>query len=236
MTHSFPWSGAATGTLELAFPSGYPTGQPVDVRVAAERAGLLIGSGALHDTLQSGCSSFGLVVSDGSSGDDDGGAAIDLAPPPPDLAIGICAAANSDGKVCAPTDNPCRRPGVCAGGHCGPITEVDDGAPVPGGQYIDRCCSGNPVKLNSDDNCGACGLRCLNGFHCINPGATDGRMWWCGCNNNPDCWSNCCGTGSNPGTAAKVCAPSSCAAAAVCQGCPLHSTCEMADPHYYCHY
>jgi hypothetical protein len=234
---TFGWGGAASGTLELTFPSGYPAGQAIDVRVDAQSAGRLLGSGSVHEVLQAGCTAFGLAVSDGGDGglgSDDGAAAIDQASPP-DL-LDVCTVAGSDGIVCAPTDNPCLKPGVCAAGHCGPVSPLDDGTAVPGGQYLDRCCHGNPIKLNSDDHCGGCGLRCLNGFHCSNSGASDSRMWWCGCNANTDCWSNCCGTGSNPGTAGKVCAPSSCAIPAVCEGCPPHSTCEMAEPHYYCHY
>jgi hypothetical protein len=233
--HDFTWSGAASGTLELQFPSGYHAGQRLDVRIVAEHAGRVVGAGELHDVLQSGCSALGLIVFEtggvGGTGDDGGGAA------PPDLADGgPCAAPGSNGVVCAPTSNPCQHAGTCVGGHCGPITQVDDGTPVPGGQYIDRCCGGTAVKLNSDENCGGCGILCRNGYHCNATGATDARMWWCGCTNNSDCWSNCCGTGSSPNTAAKECSPSTCDANAVCQGCPIHSTCEMVSPHYYCHY
>jgi hypothetical protein len=123
---------------------------------------------------------------------------------------------------------------VDAGGD--PCAHLDDGTAVPGGQYLDRCCRGASVRLNLDNNCGGCGIQCRNGFHCVNTGATDARMWWCACAGAGDCWSNCCGTGNDPNTAAKVCSPSSCGSTAVCQGCPLGSTCEMTDPHYYCHY
>jgi hypothetical protein len=233
MTQTFAWHGGGNGTLELRFPSGYPAGARVDVTVVAQKSGAAVGSGSAVATLPEGCAAFELRVAPAGSGDGgsgDGGTSADGSAGDP------CAQPNSDGVVCAPTSDPCRRPGVCAAGHCGPLGQVDDGSAVPGGQYLDRCCGGKAVRLNGDDNCGGCGIQCHNGFHCLNNGATDGRMWWCGCSTNADCWSNCCGTGNNPNTAAKACAPSTCGATALCQGCPLGSTCEMTDPHYYCHY
>jgi hypothetical protein len=229
MTQPFPWPGGASGTLELRFPSGYPAGGHVEVQVLARKSGQIVGTGSAVATLPPGCATFDVRV---AASVDDGGAVSDGGAGGGDP----CAQPGSDGVVCAPTSDPCRRPGVCASGHCGPIGQVDDGSAVPGGQYLDRCCSGRAVRLNAADNCGGCGIQCRNGFQCINTGATDGRMWWCGCGTAADCWSNCCGTGNNPNTAAKVCAPSTCGATALCQGCPLGSTCEMTDPHYYCHY
>lgn len=243
MQRTFAWSGGDAATLELQFPSGYPAGAGVDVQVSALRRGVPVGVGEDHEVLRPGCSTLRVVVAggvggggaidDGGASDDDGGAAApDLAAPGGDP----CAATGSDGVVCAPANGPCQRAGVCQGGRCGPVTQLPDGTAVPGGQYIDRCCAGQAVKLDSDDNCGGCGIHCMHGFHCNDTGATNERMWWCGCNNNSDCWSNCCGTGSTPNTAAKACSPSSCGTVALCQGCPLHETCEMSDPHYYCHY
>jgi len=228
MERTYAWHGEPAGTLELLFPSGYPVGQRIDVQVVARSGDRPLGRGQLSEPLQPDCSAFRLVVSDTAA--PDGGSTPDAGASDP------CTAAGSDGVVCAPTSNRCQRAGTCVTGHCGPITQVDDGTQVSGGQYIDRCCGGQAVKLNGDENCGGCGIRCQNGYHCISPGATDPRMFWCGCNTNADCWSNCCGTGNVPNSAAKACAPSTCGDTALCQGCPPHSTCEMTDPHYYCHY
>jgi len=232
MSQSFAWPGGSSGTLELRFPAGYPAGARVDVQVQAQKGGSVVGSGSAVTTLPESCAAFDLRVAPASN--DDGGSGgngeVDGGGDP-------CAAPNSDGIECAHSADPCQRSGTCSAGKCSPIGQVDDGQPVvSGGAYLDRCCGGHAVKLNSDDNCGGCGIQCHNGFHCINSGATNDRMWWCGCSTNADCWSNCCGTGNTPNSAAKVCSPSTCGATALCQGCPLGSSCEMTDPHYYCHY
>jgi hypothetical protein len=235
MTQSFTWDGSgAAGTLELRFPSGYPIGAHVDVQVVARHGSQPVGNGSAVATLAAGCSTFELRVtpaggSDGSDGGDGGGSGDGGGDP--------CAQPNSDGVECAHTDEPCRRSAVCSGGRCGPIGQISDGhVAYDGSDYLDRCCLGHAVRLNSDDNCGGCGIQCRNGFHCTNSGATNGQMWWCGCSTNADCWSNCCATGNNPNTAAKACAPSTCGATALCTGCPFGSSCVMTDPHYYCHY
>src|SRR5262249_34045412 len=123
MTQPFSWHGGASGTLELRFPSGYPSGARVDVQIAARRGGAPLAPRTATATLAPGCSTFDLRVAPGGSGDggtggngngdggsnDDGGAGADAGPPP-----NPCVQPNSDGVECAHTDDPCLRSGVCA--------------------------------------------------------------------------------------------------------------------------
>jgi hypothetical protein len=195
----------------------------------------------------------------------DGGAPVeDLATPAYDLA-GACAG-KSDGTVCAPTSNPCQQAGHCVGGACQPISNVADGtscgkasdachiAPTCKGgacqpqgtqpegynydsaDYLARCCGGAPVKINTTQNCGACGIACRNGNGCVSDG--NNMQWWCACRNvNTDCWSNCCATGIVMGTQSPVCSPSTCGSNAQCTSCPGGSHCDTQNaPHYWCHY
>src|SRR5262245_25243217 len=139
-------------------------------------------------------------------------AAIDAAPQGP------CAAPGSDGTVCAPTTNPCLRPGLCQSGVCGAITNAPDGtvcATAPDACHTDgrcqagacgaigvrpdgynyasgdlnRCCGGVPVQTNTSQHCGVCGIHC-GANACINVGGA----WQCACTASADCWSNCCST------------------------------------------
>jgi hypothetical protein len=99
----------------------------------------------------------------------------------------------ADGTECAPTTNPCKEPGRCDAGVCGPITDKPSGTVCSpkvdachtdglcnatgtcgaqgvrpdgyrwGGNFVDRCCGGRPVQVNTASNCGACGINCNGG-------------------------------------------------------------------------
>jgi hypothetical protein len=68
--------GAATGTVEIDFPNGYPSG-PIGILLTARKAGAVVGTGMLNEPLSPGCSALSVVVS--ASGGSDGGKTQDLA-------------------------------------------------------------------------------------------------------------------------------------------------------------
>jgi hypothetical protein len=175
----------------------------------------------------------------------------------PDLLSGPCIGV-ADGTVCAPTTNACKNAGKCAGGVCGSITNkasgtvcapksnachtdgTCDGKGTCGAQGVradgysydgvalDRCCGGNPVKVNTAQNCGACGINC-NGASCL---LTRGE-YYCGCSSNAQCWSKCCSIAY--GTP-YMCAAGNCATNQPIP-CPGNAT-NTDNPNgpYYCHY
>jgi hypothetical protein len=130
------------------------------------------------------------LVSDGGLAAPGDGGSLSL----PDF--GACAG-QTDGVVCAPSNDPCKQPGRCRGGVCQPIGNADDGtacgiaadgchtAPAcqggvcqpgiarPDGYNYDtsdslaQCCGGAPVKINSVQNCGVCGNTCGAGSGCV---------------------------------------------------------------------
>ncbi len=175
----------------------------------------------------------------------------------PDLLSGPCIGV-ADGTICAPTTSICKNPGRCSGGVCGAVTDKPagtvcaprsnachtdgtcDGNGTCGAQgvrpngysydgvYLDRCCGGNPVKIDTAQNCGACGIDC-NGAACLN---TRGE-YYCGCSSNAQCWSKCCSTFY--GTP-YMCAAGNCATNQPIP-CPGNAT-NSDNPNgpYYCHY
>jgi hypothetical protein len=143
----------------------------------------------------------------------------------------VCGAITNkpSGTVCDPKADACHTDGTCdAAGTCGAQGVQPDGYNYDA-TYVDRCCGGVPLQINSATNCGACGIACRNGNTCI---AVSGE-YQCTCTASTDCWSNCCST-SVP--TQLVCVPSSCGSSPVCISCPGNATCTTASPHYYCHY
>ncbi len=175
----------------------------------------------------------------------------------PDLLSGPCIGI-ADGTVCAPTTSSCKNPGRCTGGVCGAITDKPAGtvcAPKSNachtdgtcdgrgncgpqgvhpdgysydGVYLDRCCGGNPTRIDTAQNCGACGLNC-NGASCLN---TRGE-YYCGCSSNAQCWSKCCSTYYGQPW---MCAAGNCATnqPIPCPGNAINS--NNPNGPYYCHY
>jgi hypothetical protein len=60
--------GQASGTVEIDFPNGYPTGQKVNVGVTATHAGAPVGSGSADSTLSDGCEAVSVSVKGGGGG------------------------------------------------------------------------------------------------------------------------------------------------------------------------
>ncbi len=61
--------GEATGTLEVDFPSGYPTGSTLTVSVSAKLAGVVIADGSNSVKLGGGCSNLALIITASGGGD-----------------------------------------------------------------------------------------------------------------------------------------------------------------------
>jgi hypothetical protein len=62
-------AGQTTGTVEIDFPGGYPSGQLVHVALIATRAGAPVGLGVADRMLSDGCESIAVSVIGGTGGD-----------------------------------------------------------------------------------------------------------------------------------------------------------------------
>jgi hypothetical protein len=167
------------------------------------------------------------------------------------------------GAVCAQTTNPCQTAGKCNAGKCGAITNKSAGTSCPdltchtglvcdgngncaggvrrpdGYNYDSsnpwlRCCGGNAINTQTDkNNCGGCGVPCLNGHTCI----TSHGQAYCSCTSSTtsDCWSGCCST--YYGTP-YVCAAGNCQTNTCLSSCPggAHVGSTSSAPVCYCHY
>jgi len=76
---------------------------------------------------------------------------------------GDAADAPADGRMDASDGNPC--------------SGRADGVAVAGAANT-RCCDGVPVKINSPEHCGSCGIKCPAGQACGNPAP---GKWGCRC-------------------------------------------------------
>jgi hypothetical protein len=139
-------------------------------------------------------------------------------------------ACGPDGTICAPTSDPCQLPGRCLHGLCTPITDAPDGTAYDPAQPLARCCQGKPSRIDSPDNCGACGISC-NGHDCLN---VHGGHYYCGCWVHADCWSGCCSAAYG---APWVCAAQSCETGQplACPGNAINTDGHPDGPSY-CHY
>lgn len=59
-----------------------------------------------------------------------------------------------------------------------------DGFAYAPGDEVARCCGGQPVDVNTAQNCGSCGIACGNGSTCSNPVA---GQWGCTCTTDEAC-------------------------------------------------
>jgi len=243
---------ARAGMLDIYVVASDAGGSPI----ASAETSVALGTGAaLHVTLTLSSQMSTPDAGDDLGDADDLATASDLAAP--DLLSGPCIGV-ADGTICAPTTSICKSPGRCSGGVCGEVTNKPagtvcapksnachtdgtcDGKGACGpqgvrpdgygydGTALDRCCGGNPVRVDSAQNCGACGINC-NGASCL---LTRGE-YYCGCSSNAQCWSKCCSTFY--GTP-YMCAAGNCATNQPIP-CPGHAT-NTDNPNgpFYCHY
>lgn len=159
-------------------------------------------------------------------------AAEEEAGPPPGPCDG-----KPDGTPC-PGAVPCHA-FACKQGACADKGLLPDGTQYDPSNDFARCCGGSAVHTDKDDqNCGVCGIHCVNGQHCKqqNP-AVDPRAVFCtGCVPNGPCAGGlCCVTSVN--AAEGVCAPTDCAGHCVDSKCPsMHCMPEATAINDYCYY
>ena len=65
--------GTTHGTVEITFPSGYPSGQVVTVRVDAQKGGVTLASASISATLSDSCAALAVDFTGGDAGVTDGG-------------------------------------------------------------------------------------------------------------------------------------------------------------------
>jgi len=126
-----------------------------------------------------------------------------------------------DGVECGPAPNECWLPGRCQAGVCNPPTKRPDGFNWDGSDPWRRCCNGEPLRMDTNENCGVCGISCdpTDGQSCkLNP--VNVRYYCEGCNASVNCWSGCCSTSFG---LPYRCAASDCEGN--CIACPGTSTC-----------
>lgn len=86
-----------------------------------------------------------------------------------------------------PEPTPTEDAGADAGADAGdsnPCAGRPDGFAFKPGAPAERCCGGQPSRIDARNNCGSCGIVCPVGFACGNPVA---GQWGCTCNSNLDC-------------------------------------------------
>lgn len=108
--------------------------------------------------------------------------------------MGVCVSSSiPDGVECADAPNSCWEPGFCQGGVCGQPEARPDGYNWDPLDTWKRCCGGDPLRMDTNANCGVCGITCdvADGQTCaLNP--VNGKYYCEGCNASAACWSGCC--------------------------------------------
>lgn len=126
-----------------------------------------------------------------------------------------------DGVECEAAPNACWEPGRCQGGTCASPKPLADGYNWDPADTWRRCCGGQPLRMDTNTNCGVCGIQCnaADGQSCkANP--VNGLYYCEGCNASAACWSGCCSTSFGQ---PYRCAASDCDGN--CIACPGTSTC-----------
>jgi hypothetical protein len=197
-------------------------------------------------TLMLGCSSFDTVPVPDASAEDVMAPQNDVTVLPLDATIpgdgavdadlldgdGTCAMW-PDGTACKSAPDACHTDGVCKGGVCeAPGTHVN-GYNWKSGDDTALCCSGQPVHVTSNTNCGVCGIACNtgNGESCS---ALGGHYFCRNCISSNGCWSHCCSESFSPPS----CAASDCVGDCSSTYCPAGTHCVSGFPNSsdYCAY
>ena len=110
-----------------------------------------------------------------------------------------------------------------------------DGFPYGPGTLA-RCCGEQPVRLNTVDNCGICGMKCQAGRACVQLSNAPGR-WACTCaNSNAECMG--LGYGNNATCYENICqcrcgsmgtCAGQCKGGTICNDVPFHNFCAHPD-------
>ena len=131
-----------------------------------------------------------------------------------------------DGVDCDDGPNACWKPGQCQGGVCGQATAHPDGHNWKPGDALARCCGGEPRTVNTNDDCGVCGIKCdtSDGQSCKR-NTVNNRYYCEGCHASAKCWSGCC---SQSYGEPYRCAASDCSSGA-CTACPSGAACIKSE-------
>ncbi|HQK18043.1 MAG TPA: hypothetical protein PLJ27_11330 [Polyangiaceae bacterium] len=131
-----------------------------------------------------------------------------------------------DGVECEQAPNACWKPGVCESGQCTFPVAFPDGYNWKPGDNLARCCKGEPRMVNTNDDCGVCGIKCdtSDGQSCKRNPANN-RYYCEGCQASAKCWSGCCSESFMP---IRRCAASDCSTGA-CVGCPQGTSCVTSS-------
>jgi Right handed beta helix region len=121
-------SQAATGTLEIDFPDGYPSGQSIEVTVTAKQGGTLVGTGMNGTTLRNACATLGIQI----GAPEDLSVPLDLASPDlRDASVAILdAAVDMADAGCGHLKETCCAGNACLIGNCYGICDYADLAPL----------------------------------------------------------------------------------------------------------
>jgi hypothetical protein len=222
--------GAATGTLELDFPHGYPAQQTLRVTIEALSGRVSIGSGSGSAYLSGNCatlpitvqalsvSDMAVVATDDLQATPDLSPLFDLARTAYDLTLPVFDLA---GQSCGTVGAACCTGGVCNGSRCtNSVCMSDCGGPDQPCCQMSYCSSGficiNGTctlcgELNypccANNGCGNIANCCDNGM-CI----TDGKL----CSNGSLCVNGACGSCGKAGAA--CCAGTCTAQQTTCSG------------------
>ena len=148
--------GQTSGTVEVDFPSGYPSGQKVNVAVTATHAGSPVGSGSSDSTLSAGCEAVSVSVTGGGGGMGGGTGAGGGG----GAGTGGMGAGGSDGGVgTGGTD------GGAAGGKDGGAGVGGSGGSMTDGGTIEAGADGG-CPAGSNTMCGGCYVTLSDRNHC----------------------------------------------------------------------
>lgn len=130
----------------------------------------------------------------------------------------------ADGTVCDAAPNACWKAGTCENGVCGTATVRADGYNWDASDTWKRCCGGEAVRMDTNANCGVCGIQCdtSDGQSCkLN--SANGKYYCEDCHASARCWSGCCSTSYGQ---PYRCAASDCSGN--CITCPSGSSCVQS--------
>lgn len=121
----------------------------------------------------------------------------------------------------------CSYGGKCMCNYCNGEGACSDQRPCPeafnwdASDPLARCCAGQQVLTNNNQNCGVCGITC-DAVHGESCGLLDKNYQCNMCNSNTYCWSGCCAVTTTP----HHCSESDCNNGNCVEGlCPAPSHC-----------
>ena len=104
---------------------------------------------------------------------------------------GVCEMVSvPDGVECESAPNVCWEPGRCEAGVCGSPKALADGTNWDQADTWRRCCGGEPLRMDTNENCGVCGIQCNTGDGQSCKANVVNGLYYCeGCFASAACWS-----------------------------------------------